>query len=242
MQARLDAHAALIRWRPPCMHQVLDNLSTVEAEHGKRTKGQNLACLRGHWQHSQQACVQIEIPHICAMLTSAMRHRFNGEPDAVFALLMTTRAGGQGLNLTGADTVILHDVDFNPQIDRQAEDRCHRLGQTKPVTIYRLVQSNLPGAVEMSPAGPWHGSAVYHDGDTNHATFAIATGPTLAMHAMLHQGDQTWMNCTTDSQRNVHQELTCAMCNDTTACMSLFRAHCCAACSARRFTATAHGW
>lgn len=39
----------------------------------------------------------------------------------------------------GADTVILHDVDFNPQIDRQAEDRSHRLGQKRPVTIYRLV-------------------------------------------------------------------------------------------------------
>lgn len=62
-------------------------------------------------------------------------------------MLMTTRAGGQGLNLTGADTVILHDVDFNPQIDRQAEDRCHRLGQTRPVTIHRLVRplpSTLP--------------------------------------------------------------------------------------------------
>ena len=43
------------------------------------------------------------------------------------------------MNLTGADTVILHDVDFNPQIDRQAEDRCHRLGQTKAVQVYRLV-------------------------------------------------------------------------------------------------------
>uniref|UniRef100_A0A7C8Z6E4 Protein CHROMATIN REMODELING 19 n=1 Tax=Opuntia streptacantha TaxID=393608 RepID=A0A7C8Z6E4_OPUST len=52
------------------------------------------------------------------------------------------RAGGQGLNLTGADTVIIHDLDFNPQIDRQAEDRCHRIGQTKPVTIYRLVTKN----------------------------------------------------------------------------------------------------
>jgi SWI/SNF-related matrix-associated actin-dependent regulator 1 of chromatin subfamily A len=41
--------------------------------------------------------------------------------------------------LTGADTVILHDCDFNPQIDRQAEDRCHRLGQEKKVTVYRLV-------------------------------------------------------------------------------------------------------
>lgn len=64
--------------------------------------------------------------------------RFNNSDD-VFAFLLSTRAGGQGLNLTGADTVILHDVDFNPQIDRQAEDRCHRLGQTKPVMVYRLV-------------------------------------------------------------------------------------------------------
>ncbi|XP_047330799.1 protein CHROMATIN REMODELING 19 isoform X1 [Impatiens glandulifera] len=58
---------------------------------------------------------------------------------SIFACLLSTRAGGQGLNLVGADTVIIHDMDFNPQIDRQAEDRCHRIGQTKPVTIYRLV-------------------------------------------------------------------------------------------------------
>ncbi|XP_042007722.1 protein CHROMATIN REMODELING 19 isoform X1 [Salvia splendens] len=58
---------------------------------------------------------------------------------SIFACLLSTRAGGQGLNLIGADTVIIHDMDFNPQIDRQAEDRCHRIGQTKPVTIYRLV-------------------------------------------------------------------------------------------------------
>lgn len=59
--------------------------------------------------------------------------------SSIFACLLSTRAGGQGLNLTGADTVIIHDIDFNPQIDRQAEDRCHRIGQTKPVTIYRMV-------------------------------------------------------------------------------------------------------
>ncbi|KAJ9152961.1 hypothetical protein P3X46_026463 [Hevea brasiliensis] len=58
---------------------------------------------------------------------------------SIFACLLSTRAGGQGLNLTGADTVVIHDMDFNPQIDRQAEDRCHRIGQTKAVTIYRLV-------------------------------------------------------------------------------------------------------
>lgn len=63
---------------------------------------------------------------------------FNNDPS-IFACLLSTRAGGQGLNLIGADTVIIHDMDFNPQMDRQAEDRCHRIGQIKPVTIFRLV-------------------------------------------------------------------------------------------------------
>ncbi|GMI75232.1 CHROMATIN REMODELING 19 [Hibiscus trionum] len=63
---------------------------------------------------------------------------FNND-TSIFACLLSTRAGGQGLNLTGADTVVIHDMDFNPQKDRQAEDRCHRIGQTRPVTIYRLV-------------------------------------------------------------------------------------------------------
>lgn len=66
---------------------------------------------------------------------------FNNDAT-IFACLLSTRAGGQGLNLIGADTVIIHDLDFNPQIDRQAEDRCHRIGQTKNVTIYRLVTKN----------------------------------------------------------------------------------------------------
>ena len=66
---------------------------------------------------------------------------FNND-TSIFACLLSTRAGGQGLNLTGADTVVIHDMDFNPQIDRQAEDRCHRIGQTKSVTIYRYLHSN----------------------------------------------------------------------------------------------------
>ena len=43
------------------------------------------------------------------------------------------------INLIAADTVILHDLDFNPHVDKQAEDRVHRMGQTKPVTVYRFV-------------------------------------------------------------------------------------------------------
>jgi Helicase conserved C-terminal domain len=54
-------------------------------------------------------------------------------------LIMTTRACGLGLNLSAADTVIFVEPDWNPFVDLQAMDRVHRIGQTKPVTVYRLV-------------------------------------------------------------------------------------------------------
>ena len=59
--------------------------------------------------------------------------------NGVFAFLLSTRAGGLGINLTAADTVIFYDSDWNPTMDDQAMDRAHRLGQTRPVTVYRLV-------------------------------------------------------------------------------------------------------
>lgn len=62
---------------------------------------------------------------------------FNEDPEQNIFLL-STRAGGQGINLATADTVILFDSDWNPQQDLQAQDRCHRIGQTRPVIIYRL--------------------------------------------------------------------------------------------------------
>uniref|UniRef100_A0A8D2NXG4 Proliferation-associated SNF2-like protein n=1 Tax=Zosterops lateralis melanops TaxID=1220523 RepID=A0A8D2NXG4_ZOSLA len=67
--------------------------------------------------------------------------QFNTDPD-VFLFLVSTRAGGLGINLTTADTVIIYDSDWNPQSDLQAQDRCHRIGQTKPVVVYRLVTAN----------------------------------------------------------------------------------------------------
>merc|ERR1711997_119160 len=67
--------------------------------------------------------------------------RFNEHPDYKIFLL-STRAGGLGINLTAADTVIIYDSDWNPQQDLQAQDRAHRIGQTKPVMIYRLVTAN----------------------------------------------------------------------------------------------------
>jgi chromodomain-helicase-DNA-binding protein 4 len=62
------------------------------------------------------------------------------EPDsALQVFLLSTRAGGVGINLTSADTVILFDQDFNPMQDLQAISRAHRIGQTKPVTCYKLL-------------------------------------------------------------------------------------------------------
>jgi len=54
-------------------------------------------------------------------------------------LLLTTSVGGLGLNLTGADTVIFVEHDWNPQKDIQAMDRAHRIGQKKVVNVYRIV-------------------------------------------------------------------------------------------------------
>ncbi|GFV35331.1 hypothetical protein TNCV_3203631 [Trichonephila clavipes] len=64
------------------------------------------------------------------------------EDKSKFVFLISTRAGGLGLNLTAADTVILYDSDWNPQSDMQAQDRCHRIGQTKSVVVYRLIVPN----------------------------------------------------------------------------------------------------
>lgn len=65
-------------------------------------------------------------------------HDFQTRPD-IFIFLLSTRAGGLGINLTSADTVIFYDSDWNPTIDSQAMDRAHRLGQTRQVTVYRLI-------------------------------------------------------------------------------------------------------
>jgi SWI/SNF-related matrix-associated actin-dependent regulator of chromatin subfamily A member 5 len=70
---------------------------------------------------------------------------FNAPSSPLFAFIMSTRAGGLGVNLQTADTVILYDSDWNPQADLQAMARVHRIGQTKVVHVYRLVTA---GTVE----------------------------------------------------------------------------------------------
>ena len=68
--------------------------------------------------------------------------RFSAPDSDRFVFLLCTRAGGLGINLTAADTCIIYDSDWNPQNDIQAQARCHRIGQTQKVKIYRLITRN----------------------------------------------------------------------------------------------------
>ncbi|KAH9949283.1 SNF2 family N-terminal domain-containing protein [Amylocystis lapponica] len=67
--------------------------------------------------------------------------RFNTD-SRIFCFIASSRSGGVGINLTGADTVVFYDSDFNPQMDRQCEDRAHRIGQIRDVHIYRFVSQH----------------------------------------------------------------------------------------------------
>jgi SNF2 family DNA or RNA helicase len=71
-------------------------------------------------------------------LRTQLVDRFNGD-RSIFAFLLTTRVGGLGLNLIGADRVIIYDPDWNPTSDTQARERAWRIGQERPVAIYRLL-------------------------------------------------------------------------------------------------------
>jgi len=71
--------------------------------------------------------------------------KFNNDAS-IPVFLLSTRAGGMGINLTAADTCILHDLDFNPFNDLQAEDRCHRIGQKRPVTVIKMVTEDTVDA------------------------------------------------------------------------------------------------
>merc|ERR1719171_1904557 len=69
---------------------------------------------------------------------------FNGNAD-YFAMILTTRVGGVGLNIIGADRVVIFDPDWNPMTDVQARERAWRIGQKRDVSVYRLV---LTGTIE----------------------------------------------------------------------------------------------
>lgn len=94
--------------------------------------------------------LKVHLPNITYLrldgsIPPSQRHsivtRFNADPS-IDVLLLTTQVGGLGLNLTGADTVIFVEHDWNPMKDLQAMDRAHRIGQKKVVNVYRLITRN----------------------------------------------------------------------------------------------------
>merc|ERR1719447_2009477 len=102
--------------------------------------------------------------------------RFTNAPS-IKVFLLSTRAGGLGINLTAADTCIIYDSDWNPQQDLQAQDRCHRIGQTKPVMIYRLVTANTidQKIVERAAAKRKLGKMIIHKEKFKSGAASIAT-------------------------------------------------------------------
>lgn len=80
-----------------------------------------------------------------------MMDDFNGNPR-VFVFLLTTKVGGIGVNLTGANRVLLFDPDWNPSTDIQARERAWRLGQQKSVTIYRCISHPRSPDYAFAPA------------------------------------------------------------------------------------------
>lgn len=103
-------------------------------------------------------------------------HKFNTDANAkVFVL--STRAGGLGLNLVSADSVILFDSDWNPQVDLQAMDRVHRIGQKNPVAIYRLILENTIEEVILAKA----------DAKRNLEKLVIQMGRFESLHRLMNQ-------------------------------------------------------
>ena len=76
------------------------------------------------------------------LLTAVMTTHSPHTVQSIALFLLSTKAAGLGLNLTSATTVVFYDVSFNPQDDKQAEDRCHRIGQHHAVTVYRLLSAD----------------------------------------------------------------------------------------------------
>lgn len=98
--------------------------------------------------------------------------RFNNKDTGADIFLLSTKAGGVGINLASADTVIIYDSDWNPQNDIQATARAHRIGQTLEVKVYRLVTTNTYESEMLNRASKKLGldQAIFGTGQFNTST------------------------------------------------------------------------
>ncbi|KAG5883525.1 hypothetical protein JTB14_019292 [Gonioctena quinquepunctata] len=92
-----------------------------------------------HWRQYQYCRLDGQTPHEDRQ---RQINEYNEEGSTKFVFMLSTRAGGLGINLATADVVILYDSDWNPQMDLQAMDRAHRIGQKKQVRVFRFITEN----------------------------------------------------------------------------------------------------
>ncbi|CAG9090664.1 hypothetical protein JYU34_009443 [Plutella xylostella] len=92
-----------------------------------------------HWRQFKYCRLDGQTPHEDR---NRQIEEYNAEGSEKFIFMLSTRAGGLGINLTSADVVIIYDSDWNPQMDLQAMDRAHRIGQKKQVRVFRLITDN----------------------------------------------------------------------------------------------------
>lgn len=121
-----------------CLKELMEEI--VDGEHRTLLFSQStqmLDIIQNFFRQWQFSFIRLDGKTPPALRPDLVRE-FNGNP-AIQCFLISTKAGGTGLNLTGADTVIFYDHDWNPANDSQAQDRAYRIGQTKPVTVYRLI-------------------------------------------------------------------------------------------------------
>lgn len=108
---------------------------------------------------------------------------FNRPGSEKFCFLLSTRAGGLGINLQTADTVVLYDSDWNPQVDLQAMDRAHRIGQTKEVRVFRFVTEGTveEKVIERADRKLFLDAAVIQQGRVSEKNALLSKGELMTM-------------------------------------------------------------
>jgi chromodomain-helicase-DNA-binding protein 4 len=97
-----------------------------------------LDIIEDYLDHHKISCCRLD-GTTPANLRQSSIDKFNAPDSSVMCFLLSTRAGGLGINLATADTIIMYDADWNPHMDIQAYARAHRYGQTRKVMVYKLV-------------------------------------------------------------------------------------------------------
>uniref|UniRef100_H2XXZ3 DNA excision repair protein ERCC-6 n=1 Tax=Ciona intestinalis TaxID=7719 RepID=H2XXZ3_CIOIN len=131
-------------WRRSGKMVVVESLLRIWKKQGKKvllfTQSRKMLGILEDFVKSRSYCYLTMHGQTSVQARQPLVKKFNEDPS-IFVFILTTRVGGLGVNLIGADRVVIYDPDWNPSTDTQAQERSWRIGQTKQVTIYRLVTS-----------------------------------------------------------------------------------------------------